>query len=173
MKKLIVGVVAAVVVAFAAPRAEAKIAALYGGGFAGFLSEDTHEAGLGLTAGARIFIFDGYLDYTSFAPHESVSRAILGLRAGFGSRLRLVLRTGVGTLYEERGALVGTTGAPSRTGGCVRGGAAIEGAVVPAAFYLGFGIDAEHYEFRDNNIGVPTDGSDIFAAMRATFEVGI
>jgi hypothetical protein len=172
MKRLILGVVAAVTVALTAPRADAKLAAVYGSGFAGFMSENTHDAGLGLMAGARIFIFDGYIDYTNFAPHESVSRAILGLRAGFGHDLRLVFRGGAGTVYEENGALAGFAGGPSRTGGVVRGGAALEGALGPM-LYLGFGFDAERYRFRDNDLGIPAEGSDLFAALRATFEVGI
>ena len=172
MKKLILGIVAAVTVALSAPRADAKVAAVYAGGFAGLMSENTRDPALGLTAGARFFIFDGYVDYTNFAPNESVSRAILGLRAGVGSSLRLVLRAGAGTVYEQHGALAGPTGAPSRTGGVARGGVAIEGALAPL-FYLGFAVDAEHFRFPDNNLGIPTSGSDIFAALRATFEIGI
>jgi hypothetical protein len=136
------------------------------------MSDNTHDAGLGLTAGARILIFYGYVDYTGFTMNESVSRAILGLRAGFGSNLRLVLRTGAGAVYEQHGALTGPSGAPNRAGGVVRGGAALEAALSPL-LYLGFGFDAEHFQFPDNRMGIPTAGNDIFAALRATFEIGI
>jgi hypothetical protein len=172
MKKLVLAIVAAVTLMLAAPHAEAKLAAIYGGGFAGFMNENNHDAGLGLTAGARVLIFDGYIDYTSFTANESVSRAILGLRAGIGSRMRLVLRGGVGTIYEQHGALAGPPGAPNRAGGVARGGAALEGAIAPM-LYLGFGFDAEHFQFADNSLGIPTEGNDIFAALRATFEIGI
>jgi hypothetical protein len=172
MKKLGLFFAAAATLALAAPRAEAKLAAVYGGGFAGYMSENNHDTGLGLTAGARVLIFDGYVDYTNFAANESVSRAILGLRGGFGSKLRLVMRAGVGTLYEQNGALTGFVGSPNRTGGVARGGAAIEGALAPT-LYLGFGFDAEHFQFPDNSLGMPTEGNDLFAALRATFELGI
>jgi hypothetical protein len=78
----------------------------------------------------------------------------------------------VGGIREEGGALTGPMGAPGRTGGVARAGAAIETAVTPL-LYLGFGFDTEHYRFASNTIGIPTEGSDVFAALRATFELGI
>jgi hypothetical protein len=172
MKTLILSAVAAVTVALVAPRAEAKLAAVYASGHAGMQNEGTNDPGFGFMLGGRVLIFDGYADYTRFNQYESVSRGILGLRGGFGERLRLVLRAGVGGIREEGGALTGPMGVPGRTGGVARAGAAVEAAINPL-LYLGFGFDTEHYRFPGNTLGIPSEGSDVFAALRATFELGI
>jgi hypothetical protein len=173
MKKLFLSVVAAAAIALAAMPAQAKIAAVYASGLGGFQNNGTSDPGIGLMLGARLLIFDGYVDYTSFGQGETVSRGILGLRGGFGSRdLRLVLRGGVGTIHEERGALTGPAGAPSRTGGVARLGAAIEGAINPVLF-LGFGFDGETYSLPATVLGAPERGSDVFATLHLTFELGV
>ena len=172
MKTLLLATVAAVTVAFLPSRADAKVAAVYAGGHAGMQNEGANDPGLGLMLGARVLIFDGYADFTRFGERESVSRGILGLRGGFGSDLRLVLRGGAGAIREEGGALTGPLAASNRTGVVVRAGAAVEAAINPL-LYLGFGLDAEHYRFASDTPGVPSEGSDVFAALRATFELGI
>ena len=172
MRKLFLGVLAAGVIAFTAPRAEAKIAAVYASGQGGVQSGQDAGNGLGFTLGARLLIFDGYFDYMGFGQDVSVSRGILGLRGGFGTGdARLVLRVGAGTIHEERGALTGPFGAPSRTGGVVRAGAAVEARISPL-LYLGFGVDGERYRFPDSPIA-PSNGADILASLRLTFELGI
>jgi hypothetical protein len=171
MKKVLLSVVAAVTIALVAPRADAKVAAVYASGHAG-LQNEAGDPGLGFTLGGRIFIFDGYADFTRFGERESVSRGIVGLRGGFGQDLRLVLRGGAGAIREEGGALTGPMATVERTGGVVRAGIALEAAVNPL-LYLGFGLDTEHYRFASNSLGMPTEGSDVFAALRATFELGI
>ena len=173
MKKQLLSTVAAVTVALIAARADAKVAAVYASGHAGVQNEGNGEPGLGFMLGGRVLIFDGYADYTRFGERESVSRGIVGLRGGFGQDLRLVLRGGAGAIREEGGALTGPLlGMSDRTGGVVRAGVALEAAVNPL-LYLGFGLDTEHYRFASNTVGMPTEGSDVFAALRATFELGI
>jgi hypothetical protein len=172
MKKLLLTTVAAVTVALLASRADAKVAAIYASGHAGMQNEGTSDPGLGFMLGGRIFIFDGYADFTRFGERESVSRGILGLRGGFGDDVRLVLRGGAGAIREEGGALSGPLAISERTGGVVRAGVAVEAAVNPL-LYLGLGLDTEHYRFASNALGMPTEGSDIFAALRATFELGL
>lgn len=172
MKKQLFTAVAAVTVALLASRADAKVAAVYASGHAGVQNEGTNDPGFGFMLGGRVLIFDGYADYTRFNERESVSRGILGLRGGFGNNLRLVLRAGVGGIREEGGALTGPMGAPDRTGAVARAGAAVEAAINPL-LYLGFAFDTEHYRFAENASGIPTEGSDVFAALRATFELGL
>jgi hypothetical protein len=173
MNKLLLSAVAAVTVALLASRADAKVAAVYAGGHAGVQNEGNGDPGLGFTLGGRVFIFDGYADYTRFGERESVTRGIVGLRGGFGQDLRLVLRGGAGAIREEGGALTGPMATSAdRTGGVVRAGVALEAAVNPL-LYLGVGVDTEHYRFASNSLGMPTEGSDVFAALRATFELGI
>jgi opacity protein-like surface antigen len=173
MKKLLLAAVAAVTLAFSAAPASAKVAAVYATGQGGLQNNGATDPGLGFELGGRVLIFDGYIDYTGFGQGQSVSRGILGLRGGFGGGgYRLVLRGGAGTIHEDGGALTGPLGAPARTGGVARIGAAFEGAVNPL-LYLGFGVDGETYKFADNALGIPSEGSDIFATLRLTFELGI
>lgn len=183
MKKLLFGLVAAAVVAFVAPRAEAKVLALYAAGQGGFQNTSETTPGLGFELGARVLILDGYVDYTTFGQNESVARGILGLRGGFGSNdVRLVLRGGLGAIREEHGALNGlTVSPPSRVGGVARVGAGID-ARLDALLYLGFMIDAETFLFPGSEtvaVGmtdVPSSyqqGADIFAGLKLTFELGI
>lgn len=171
MRKLLLGLLAVGVISFTATRADAKVVAVYASGQGGVQSGEAGN-GLGLSLGARVLIFDGYVDYMGFGQGMSVSRGILGLRGGFGTdRLRLVLRAGAGTIHEERGALTGPYGAPSRTGAVARAGVAIEGAINPFLF-LGFGIDSETYRFRYSTLA-PDRGSDVLASLKLQFELGI
>jgi opacity protein-like surface antigen len=173
MKKLLLAAVAAITVALAACPADAKVAAVYATGQGGVQNNGTSDPGLGFELGGRVLIFDGYVDYTGFGQGQSVSRGILGLRGSFGAGgYRLVLRGGGGTIHEEGGALTGPLGAPARTGAVGRLGVAFEGEVNPVLF-LGFGVDGESYRFADNSLGIPSSGSDIFATLRLTFELGI
>ena len=85
MKKLILGLLAAVAISGSAPPADAKVVAVYAAGHGGVQSGTNNDAGLGFMLGARLFLLDGYVDYTSFGQNTSVSRGILGLRGGFGT----------------------------------------------------------------------------------------
>jgi hypothetical protein len=173
MRRYLSGFVILIAIVAGTSRADAKVAAVYASGYGGMQSGPEADPGLGLTLGARLLIFDGYLDYTGFSRDISVSRAILGLRGGFGSgKTRLVLRGGAGAIREQGGALTGPLGAPDRTGGVLRLGAAVETAVAPVLF-LGFGVDGESYLMPSNGAGSATRGSDIFASLRLTFELGI
>jgi len=173
MKRFILGLVAATAIALFAGRAEAKVIALYASGQGGVQTMGQSTPGLGVELGARVLILDAYVDYTAFSSTESISRGIFGVRGGIGSRdFRLVLRAGVGGIHEDGGALTGPLGAPARTGGVARAGASFEGRLNKLT-YLGFGVDGETYRFADNSFGIATEGSDIFAAMRLTFELGI
>jgi hypothetical protein len=183
MKKILFGLVAVSVIALAAPRADAKLAALYATGQGGVQNTSETAPGLGFELGARVLILDGYVDYMNFAPSESVTRGILGVRGGLGTDgLRLVLRAGAGAIREEHGALMGGAYAPpSRTGGVARAGAGLDARLDPL-FYLGFMVDAETFLFPEpgavavGTAGAPTSyrqGADVFAALRLTFELGI
>jgi hypothetical protein len=183
MKKLLLALAIAGGVALAAPRADAKVVALYATGQGGFQNTGENTPGLGFELGARPLILDGYVDYTGFGQGESVARGILGLRGGFGNQdLRLVLRAGAGAIREDHGALMGATYAPpSRTGAVARAGVGIDARLDPL-FYLGFMVDAETFAFPGSetvNLGNTqvassyTQGADVFAAIRLTFELGI
>jgi hypothetical protein len=184
MRKLLWSLAAgAVVIVLMAPRAQANVVALYAAGEGGVQNAGENTPGLGLELGARVLILDGYVDYTAFGQNESVARAILGLRGGVGAKdVRLVLRTGLGALREEHGALRGTADAPaSRIGGVARAGAGID-ARLDKLLYLGVMIDAEAFVFPGSetvplgNTSVPASaqwGADVFAALKLTFELGI
>jgi hypothetical protein len=183
MNKPLLGLIAAAVVASLAPRAEAKVFALYAAGQGGVQNTGENTPGLGFEVGARVLILDGYVDYTAFGQNESVARGILGLRGGFGNKdVRLVLRGGLGAIREEHGALMGTAvSPPSRIGGVARAGAGIDARLDPL-FYLGFMIDAETFVFAGSEtipIGmtnVPSSyqqGADVFGGLKLTFELGI
>jgi hypothetical protein len=182
MKKILLGLAAAAVVALAAPRADAKVVALYASGEGGLQNTNDTWPGLGFELGARVLILDGYVDYTAFGQNASVARGILGVRGGFGNDLRLVLRAGVGAIHEEHGALMNTAPEPaSRTGAVARAGIGID-ARLDALFYLGFMVDAETFVFPGSETvavgttNVPSSyqqGADVFAALKLTFELGI
>jgi hypothetical protein len=183
MKTTLFGLVVAGVLALTAPRADAKIAALYATGQGGVQNAGEMAPGLGFELGARILILDGYVDYMTFGQPESVTRGIVGVRGGLGTQdLRLVLRAGLGAIREDHGALMGTGYAPpSRTGGVARAGAGLDARLDPL-FYLGFMVDAETFVFPDSGtvtVGTTTvpasyrQGADVLASLRLTFELGI
>ena len=129
----------------------------------------------GFDLGLRIWLFDGYIDYMAFGSGKSVSRAIVGVRGTLGSGwIRLVLRGGFGALHESSGALTTPVGATTltRTGGVVRGGAAVEARIFPGG-WLGVGIDGEAYDFLgSNDFGFSNHGSNLLGFARLTFEAG-
>src|SRR4051812_27405969 len=89
-----------------AARARADVAAAWVEGHGGMENSGADEngsiGGLGYQLGARLLIFEGYLDHTGFGEGAAVTRGIFGLRGGFGSRdLRLVLRGGLGVIDEQ------------------------------------------------------------------------
>jgi len=173
MKKLLLGIVAAAAIGLSATRADAKIAAVYASGEGGIESTGQGDPGLGFELGGRLLIFDGYLDYMGFGDDQAVSRAILGLRGGFGTpEFRLVLRGGAGAIHEQNGALTGSLMRADRTGGVARLGAGIEGRLNPL-LWLGFNVDGETYKFDNDVPGAPSQGSDVLAAMKLMFEIGI
>jgi hypothetical protein len=136
---------------------------------------------LGFQLGARLLIFEGYFDRTSFGSGASVSRGILGLRAGLGSQdLRLVLRAGGGVITEEGGALTGMSlGAPERQGVVARAGVAVEKSLAPGKLWGGAGLDGEVFSLASAT-AIPssgyagrTQGSDAFLSIYLKFELGI
>jgi hypothetical protein len=190
MKRLVISLVAFALLAGTAGAARADILAVYLQGQGGISSSTPEGAtqsmapssgnpGLGLTLGARALIFEGYLDYISFGEGATVSRGILGLRAGLGlGGLRLVLRAGAGGLIEKGGAL--TERLPTsleRHGFVARAGASLEARFAPM-LWGGLGLDAEAFTL-GNTTGGSIDGrnsvqgTDIFASLRLLFELGI
>ncbi len=170
--------------AVGAPRvARADVAAVYAEGHGGVTTggatgpADTSSGGLGFRLGARVLIFEGYYDYTDFGAGAAISRGIGGLRAAFGGHdVRLVLRAGAGVISESGGALTGNSlDLGTHTGAVGRIGAALEAQVAPAVL-VGFGIDGETFAFgapsRPGGDGLTT-GSDVFANLHLTFELGI
>src|SRR4051794_8457784 len=43
------------------------------------------HGGIGFQLGARLLIFEGYVDHTAYGGDAAATRGILGLRGGFGS----------------------------------------------------------------------------------------
>jgi hypothetical protein len=173
MTKALSSLVVAGMVALFAGRAEASLIAVYGSAHGGVQKATETNLGGGVEVGARLLLLDAYLDYTAFSKSESVSRGIFGVRGGVSvSDFRLVLRAGVGGIHEESGALSGHSGAPGRTGGVARAGAGFEW-ILNRFVYLGVGVDVEAFRFANNSLGIPVQGSDVFAALRLTFELGI
>lgn len=170
-------------VAVGAPRvARAELAAVYAEGHAGVESDSgspptaASPGGVGLRVGARLLIFEGYYDYTSFGGDAAVSRGIVGLRGGFGtSDVRLVLRLGGGVITERGGALIGDNlDLGTHVGAVGRIGAAIEARVAPAVL-VGLGIDGETFVLSGParpGAGAYV-GSDVFANLHLMFELGI
>jgi len=171
-------------VGVAAPRAaRADVAAVYAEGHGGVATgggtglADSSPAGVGFRLGARVLIFEGYYDYTDFGRDAAIGRGIGGLRAAFGAHdVRLVLRIGGGVISESGGALSGNNlDLGTHTGAVGRVGAALEAQVAPA-FLVGLGIDGESFVFAEpsgpGNAGVYT-GSDVFANLHLTFELGL
>jgi hypothetical protein len=167
--------VAALSVALLAPRAEAKVAAVYAAAQSGIQTHGDTGLQYGFEAGVRVLLFDGYIDYMAFGSGKSVSRAIVGVRGTLGSGwLHLVLRGGVGAIRESSGALTTPVGPATltRTGGVVRGGAALEAHVFPGG-WLGLGVDGEAYDFLGNSAGFSSHGSNLLGVLRLTVEFGI
>ncbi len=93
--RLAMAVTAAFAAALAVPAvAHADVAAVYAEGHGGLESggatppNGASPGGVGFRVGARLLIFEGYYDYTDFGGSAAVSRGILGLRGGFGTRRR-------------------------------------------------------------------------------------
>jgi hypothetical protein len=163
-----------------APRADAKIVALYGTGQGGLQS--TGDTGLqgGFEVGAHLTILDGYAEYMAFGSGRSVLRGVVGVRGALGlGPLRFVLRGGVGAIREEGGALTAAPAdlmtVPTRTGGVARAGAAIEAGIAPA-LWLGLGVDGEEFVFTTPSVTSTNSldhGSDVLGTLKLTFELGI
>jgi hypothetical protein len=175
MRRLLVCLAVVGSVAVCASRADAKIAALYASGQGGL--QNTGDPGLqgGFEVGARILIFDGYVDYMAAGSGRSISRGVVGLRGALSAGpLRFVLRGGLGAIRIDNEAVMPPAGEVefSRTGGVARAGAAIEGNVAPL-IWLGLGVDGEEYGFLNNVPGLGTHGSDVLGTLKLTFELGI
>ena len=178
-EKIIVGVMAAALTIAGSSVARAEIVAAWAEGHGGMASTsadgDGAAGGLGFQLGARLLILESYLDHTRFGEGASVTRGVIGLRGGFGSRdRRLVLRGGLGAVDEKGGALSGRAASvPERHGGVARVGVALEARVAPLLL-LGLAVDGERFVLRDPGLGTGNVvGSDIFASLKLTFEVGI
>jgi hypothetical protein len=158
--------------------ARAELVAAWAQGHGGMASNsaetDVADSGLGFQLGARLLLLESYLDHTRFGEGASVTRGVLGLRGGLGSRnLRLVLRGGLGVVEERGGALSGRSAlVPERQGGVARVGVALETRVAPLLL-AGFGIDGERFILRDPATATNIVGSDIFASLKLMFEIGI
>ena len=166
--------------------ARADVAAVYAQGHGGFDSGGTSAAsnnnastmGIGYGLGARLLIFEGYFDYTTFGQGATVTRGILGLRGGFGSETtRLVLRAGGGVINEQGGALTGhLPGSPARSGAVGRLGAAVETKIAPL-FFVGLGLDGERFAISEAGTSLVDPGvivgSSIFARLHILFELGV
>jgi hypothetical protein len=118
------GAIVGLVLFGVASTARAEVAAIWAEGQGGLDSPTSQGSSatpaLGLRLGARLFVFEGYLDHTGFGDGSAVNRGIVGLRGGFGSGdTRLVLRAGAGVLDEEGFPLraMGILQAPARPAG--------------------------------------------------------
>ena len=188
MKKVAAGVVVgAAVMALGAAPARAEIASVYLGGYGGLTSHPSGDPnaganaltpGLGLELGARLLIFDAYVDHSAFLEGRGVTRVIAGLHVGFGvAGLRFRLRAGVGPVFEQGGALAGTVAdTRDRHGLVARAGVAVEKRLSPKVLAIGLGVDGEYFTL-DAASGEPStvhsQGSDVLASLRLRFELGI
>lgn len=182
MKKALVYLAVVTLLALLASPAEAKLstearpAAVYASAQVGLQTHGDTSLQGGFDLGLHIWLFDGYINYMGLGSGKSVSRAIVGVRGTLGSGwVRLVLRGGVGAIHESSGALTTPVGATTltRTGGVVRGGAAVEARIFPGG-WLGVGIDGEAYDFLgSNDFGFSNHGSNLLGVARLTFELGI
>ena len=189
MKRLLGPIIAGVLLLGSAGAARADVVAVYlqgQGGLSSASGENNNRSSnpsagapaLGLQLGARLLIFEGYVNYDRFGEDVAVSRAILGLRGGFGtSGLRLVLRGGVGGMVEQGGALTARLpGVPERRGVVARAGAALEGRVA-TDLWFGAGLDSEVFYIAPSSGSLfgseAVQGSDIFASLHLLFELGI
>jgi hypothetical protein len=175
MRRLLVCLAVVGSMAVCAPRADAKMAALYASGQGGL--QNTGDPGLqaGFEVGARVLIFDGYVDYMAADSGRTISRGIIGLRGALGvGPLRFVLRGGAGAIRIDNEAVMRPAGdvVVTRTGGVARAGAAIEAKVAPL-IWLGLGVDGEEYGFLNNVAGLGTHSSDVLGTLKLTFELGI
>lgn len=175
-------------VALSAAPARADIVAAYVEGHGGVgnnenanrASTSASSSGLspavGFQLGARLLIFEGYFDHTSFGSGAAVSRGVLGLRGGFGGPgLRLVLHAGGGVITEEGGALTGMAlGATERTGVVGRAGVALEKRMMPT-LWGGAALDGEVFSLAaaTSATGPRTQGEDAFLSLYLKFELGI
>ena len=177
------------------PAARADIVAAYLEGHGGVSSVDNPATaassgsqiapGLGFQVGARLLFLEGYFDRTAFGQGASVSRGILGLRAGLGAGdLRLVLRGGGGIITDEGGALTGIQpGLAGRRGVVARGGVALEKRLAPGKLLAGLSLDGEAFSLQDSGAATTrfgastivnrTQGTDIFLSLEVKFELGI
>jgi hypothetical protein len=147
------------------------------GGYGGGETEELMPGGnepalgpaLGLQAGARLLMFEGYVDHTEMVRTGSVERAVFGVHGGLELlKTRLSLRAGVGALSEEDGALAGVEmEGIERVGILGRVGGAIDREIT-SRLYLGVGLDAEAYALEDDRRGY-----DVMGNVRLSFELGI
>lgn len=197
---LVALVAGAVVLGAGGRAARADIAAAYIQGYGGLSSPQSSAApsggalgpaasgdtagGVGVQAGARLLIFEGYGDYTAFGSGQSVLRGIVGLRGAVGlGGFRLVLRGGGGLLDERGGVLTGRAAdgtGNERIGVVARAGVALERQLAPLLLG-GLGVDGEIFNLGSpNGTTIHTDGTsdrlsgaDIFLSLHLKFEIGI
>jgi hypothetical protein len=175
-----------VVTLFAKP-ARADLIAAYAQGHGGLgnneggsRASDGSSSGLapalGFQLGARVLIFEGYYDRTSFGSGAAVSRGILGLRFGVGSgHLRLVLHGGGGVVTEQGGALTGLRlGMVERNGIVARAGVALEQRLAPL-IWGGAAVDGEAFSLAaaTSSSGPRASGQDLFFSLYLKFELGV
>jgi len=194
--KVLVGVGALLAVLLPCARdARADIVAVHLGGYGGLSSHPSGALvtsgtgasdgssvtpGLGFEAGLRLLLFEAYVDRLAFGDGRGTTRGIVGVRAGFGiAGLRVWARAGLGAVFDQGGTLSGVdagVAVPDRHGLVARAGLGIERPLNPNVFSIGFGIDGEYFTL-DSPAAAMTalhsQGSDILAALRFKFEVGI
>ena len=147
------------------------------GGYAGGETEELMPGGadpalgpaLGVQAGARLFLFEGYVEHTEMVRTGAVRRAVLGLHGDLSLlSTRLTLRAGVGAVSEEDAALSGVEQeGMERVGAVARLGGAVDREIAKR-FFLGVGMDGEAYALEGDRTGF-----DVMANVRLSFELGI
>lgn len=164
--------------------AEAKVVAIYGQaqGLLNWSNEqmdlgnDGTQPAVGLRAGARLLIFEGYIEGNRYGDEQFVRRLIVGLRGGFGiGKWRLVARGG-GGIIADSGGVLDTTGRDDpelrRAGLTARVGAALERKLVPT-LQLGIGAEGERYVFLSDDASDYVTGTNVLANAYLMFELGI
>jgi hypothetical protein len=125
---------------------------------------DGPGAALGVEAGAKLLIFDGYVGYDALLPGGTVLRTIVGTRMEltlFG--FRLALRAG--------GGLRRASGSSAESALVARAGVALD-RKISDRLLVGLGIDRE-LPYALSQAGPMPPKPDLVIALRVTYQLGL
>ena len=166
----------------AATAAHADTAGIYLRGHGGYGGASVEEPGgnepslgmvIGGELGAKILLFNAYVNYDRYLDHGSITRGILGLTSDIElAGWRLSGRIGAGLMMEKETLFGGDL---DHTGVVARIGVAFDRRL-SAGLWLGVGVEAEYFALKPDGDMVESTvhtGADIFGSLRLSFELGI